>query len=59
MKADDKYLCATKVRYANRDEARRAIQGIVTQPKRSRRKRNRNLSSYHCPHCLGFHITSP
>ena len=56
MKGDPLYLCRTKVRYASRDEARRAIQGIVTRL--DRRLRQRNLCSYRCRHCLGYHITS-
>lgn len=59
MKSDVQHTqetCAGKKRYLTRTEAREAIRGIAAQP--VRRRRLRNLHSYHCPACDGYHLTS-
>lgn len=49
-------ICLGKVRYPSRSLARDAIRGIAAQP--TRRRRVRNMHSYHCPACGGYHLTS-
>lgn len=55
MKADDVFICRSKQRYASRSAARTAIAEIVARY--FGRKRKRNLHSYLCRHCHGYHVT--
>lgn len=47
--------CISKARYANSQEAHKAIRGLVNRPGR---KKQKNLRAYHCPACSGWHLTS-
>lgn len=44
--------CKAKTRYVTRPLALQAIRGLV------KKRNHRNLHSYHCPTCDGYHITS-
>lgn len=47
--------CAAKQRYHNSQEAHTAIHGLVSRPGR---KKQKNLRTYHCTNCGGWHLTS-
>lgn len=44
-------FCQEKIRYATSHEAQRTIRGMA------RHGKARNMRSYRCPHCHGWHIT--